>query len=99
MSATLLDKCKLYIRKFKADVLDEEVQDLIDAAQADLRISGVVNQPSSDPLIIRAITTYVKGHFGYENKDSEKFLLSYESLKIHLALCSEYTESENECNG
>lgn len=88
----LLTKCKMYVRKFKKDALDEEIQDLIDAAQLDLKLSGVINQDLEDPLIIQAITTYVKAYFGYNNSDSDKFLQSYTSLKVHLSLCSEYTE-------
>lgn len=90
--SVLLDKCKMYIRKFKKDALDEEVQDLIDSAKADLKLSGVINQDETDPLIIQAVKCYVKSHYGYENKEAERFEQSYLSLKTHLSLCSEYTE-------
>lgn len=96
MADNLLNKCKMYIRKFKTDALDEEVQDLIDAAKTDLKSVGIVCENYTDPLMIRAITCYVKTHYGYENKDSDKFLASYESIKTHLSLCSEYTTEQEE---
>ncbi len=73
---------------------DIEIQDLIDAAKADLQLSGV--HPSkivdTDPLIRRAVTVYCKANFGYDDpKLSERFQESYISLKHHLTLSAEYT--------
>jgi len=75
--------------------LDIEIQDLIDAAKADLILSGVHKDKvvDTDPLIKRAITVYCKANFGYEDpKLSERFQESYISLKNHLTLSAEYTE-------
>ena len=67
---------------------DEEITDLIMACKTDLKISGVSSSriSDSDPLIIQAVKTYCKAHFGYDNPDSEKFKESYELLKKHLAI-------------
>jgi len=76
--------------------LDTEIQDLIDAAKADLALSGVHPDRivDTDPLIKRAITVYCKAHFGYEDPaQAELFLRSYLALKAHLALSKEYTEA------
>lgn len=75
--------------------LDVEVTDLIDAAKADLILSGVHKDKikDTDPLIKRAVTVYCKANFGYEDpKLSEKFQEAYISLKHHLTLSTEYTE-------
>jgi len=45
-----------------------------------------------DPLIKRAITIYVKAHFGWNNPDAERLQQSYDMLKCHLALSQEYAE-------
>lgn len=45
-----------------------------------------------DPLIKRAITIYVKAHFGWNNPDAERLQQSYNMLKSHLALSQEYTK-------
>ena len=77
------------------DDLDTEIQDLIDAAKADLQLSGVHKDKivDTDPLIKRAIIVYCKAHFGYEDpKLTERFQQSYISLKHHLTLSAEYTE-------
>lgn len=74
--------------------LDNEIKDLIEAAKADLILSGVHKDKvkDNDPLIKRAITVYCKAHFGYDDpKLSERFQESYTSLKHHLTLSTEYT--------
>lgn len=71
---------------------DSEIQDLIDAAKADLSLSGVTKLDETDPLIKRSVTTYVKANFGWNNPDSEKLQNSYNMLKGHLTLSAEYTE-------
>jgi uncharacterized phage protein (predicted DNA packaging) len=73
--------------------LDMEILDLIEAAKADLILSGVLDSKviDTDPLIKRAIILYCKANFGYDEK-SEKFEKSYISLKHHLTLSQEYTE-------
>lgn len=73
--------------------LDTELSDLIESARYDLALSGVSSEKTkddTDPLIKRAIITYCKANFGLENKDSEKYQRSYESLKNHLTLAGDY---------
>ena len=75
--------------RVSGDDLDVEIQGLIDAAKADLLISGVheSNIVEADPLIKRAVITYVKAHFGYEDiKMAERFEQTYVNLKQHLSL-------------
>jgi len=72
-----------------------EILDLIAAARADLRLSGILESKVNDdidPLIKRAITVYVKAHFGWNNPDAEKLQQSYAMIKGHLALSQEYTK-------
>lgn len=74
---------------------DAEITDLIGAARADLLLGGIkadkVND-ESDALIKRAIVVYVKAEFGLDNADTEKYRESYNMLKRHLMLSSEYIE-------
>jgi uncharacterized phage protein (predicted DNA packaging) len=74
---------------------DTEIEDLIAAAQNDLILAGVLAAKAvddTDPLIKRAVSSYVKANFGLDNPDAEKFQKSYDSLKAHLTLSQEYTE-------
>ena len=74
---------------------DSEINDLISAAQSDLKLSGVLESKvndDTDPLIKRAIIIYVKANFGWNNPDAERLQHSYNMLKIHLALSQEYAE-------
>lgn len=82
------------VMRISSDAYDDELINLFTAAQADLRLSGV--EPSkiedvADPLIRRAIYTYVKAHFGWDNADHERLLKAYDMLKAHLTLSQEYT--------
>lgn len=84
----------LRISKYN-DAFDDEIIDLIEAARLDLKLSGVSSEKAEseeDQLIRRAVTTYVKAHFGFDNPDSEKFRKSYESLKNHLTLAGDYND-------
>jgi len=86
----LIDDVKLALRVTSVD-FDTEIQDLIDSAKADLRLSGVTDPDETDPLIKRAITVYCKAHFGYDNPEADRFQRSYDLLKMHLALSTDYT--------
>lgn len=92
----ILDDVKVALRIAATNTaFDGEVGDLIDAAKKDLELAGVAADKAieTDPLIKRAITTYCKAHYGYDNPDAERFLESYLMLKRHLALSVDYTEA------
>jgi len=73
--------------------LDEDIQDLIDAALMELQLSGIKKLDESDPLIIRAVTVYCKAEFGFDNTDADRFRASFESLRNHLSLAGDYNAS------
>lgn len=95
----MLDKVKNALR-VKTSAFDDEVQGLIDACKADLRLVGVnvpeekppvEGEPPSagDPLITRAVILYAKANFGY-SEDSEKYRQAYDYLKCSLSLAGDY---------
>lgn len=89
----LLDDIKVAMR-ITTDMFDGELYDLIAAAKSDLKLSGVNStkaEDDTDPLIKRAIITYAKANFGYDNPEAERFQQSYDMLKAHLTLSQEYT--------
>jgi uncharacterized phage protein (predicted DNA packaging) len=88
----MLNDIKVSLR-ISHTALDAELTDLIESARHDLALSGISSEKTkddTDPLIKRAIITYCKANFGLENKDSEKYQRSYESLKNHLTLAGDY---------
>lgn len=85
----MLESIKLALR-IKSSAFDTEIVDLIESAKVDLKISGIVKVDEIDPLIQQAIKTYCKANFGLDNKDSDKYQASYDSLKQHLSLCGDY---------
>lgn len=87
----LLDDVKKTLRIGAATTdFDGEIQDLIDAVKADIALAGVVAVDDTDPLIKRAIATYCKANFGYDNPDAERLQKSYDMLKAHLTLAQDY---------
>lgn len=90
-ATTLTEKMRAALRiSSTSEKITEEINDCIAACKMDLRDVGVKKIDEKDALIIRAITLYCKSEFGYSDK-SEKFWKSYECLKTHLSLSSEYT--------
>lgn len=85
----MLEKLKQSLR-ISGNMFDAELQDLIDAALLDLKISGVSNLNIYDHLIMRAVITYAKANFGIDNKDSEKYQKAYDMIKVHLSLSGDY---------
>lgn len=70
---------------------DTEIQDLIDSATADLELAGVISADVTDSLIKRAVITYVKANFGYDNPDADRLQKAYDMLKMHLTLSAGYS--------
>jgi len=84
----MLEKVKPALRVTN-NYLNPEIQGLIDAAMLDLEITGV-NTASGDAIIERAVITYCKANFGYDNPEAERFERSYVLLKQHLSLSGNY---------
>lgn len=88
--ATMLEKTKTALR-ITSDAFDDEVTDLIAAAKADLGVAGVIIPDETDPLIIRAVLTYCKAHFG-DNDDFKRYKESYDEMKAQLSMHTGYTD-------
>ena len=86
---TMLEKVKLALR-VTTNEFDTELTDLINAAVADLGIVGVTAvSTTTDALLIRAITTYCKMHFG-EPDEYDRLKASYDEQKAQLISCTGY---------
>ena len=74
------------------DAFDDELQNLIDAAVADMGIAGVINiDTTTDPPIKTAVITYCKLHFGIA-EDADRLQRSYDEQKGQLSTASGYTD-------
>lgn len=85
----MLEKVKKTLR-LTTDIFDDSIEDLIDAALGDLGIAGVDNLDTSDPMVIRAVETYCKLHFG-EPEEADRLKRSYDEQKAQLSTNSRYT--------
>ena len=85
----LLDDVKTSLR-ITNDDYNAEVTGLIESCKLDLNTAGIVNVDENDALTKHAIILYAKGHFGYDNPEADRFQESYEMLKNHLSMSSDY---------
>lgn len=92
----LLDDVKVACR-VATDTFDSELNDLIDAALADMGIpninSAVLIKNNPDPLIKRAILTYCRMNFGQvDDGFYDRLKASYDEQKSQLLMSSNYTD-------
>ena len=94
----MLNKVKLALR-INNSAYDTEISDLINACKKDLELAGIASSNISytDAMIVRAIITYCKANFGFDNSESEKYVKSYESIKS--ILCLNYNIPASKRNG
>lgn len=89
---TILEKVKLALRITTED-FDTELTDMINACLADLGIAGVTETDTTNALLIRAICTYCKFHFGDINgvEMLERIKESYDEQKAQMQMATGYT--------
>jgi hypothetical protein len=96
----ILAAVKLSLR-ITTGAFDSELTDLINAALLDLGIAGINKiavSDTTDALIRRAVTTYVRLHFG-EPGDYDRLKVSYDEQKAQLSMATGYTTWGTEENG
>lgn len=86
----MLEKVKLALR-ITTTAFDNEIEDLIAAALADLGIAGIINETQDDPLIIRAVVTFCKANFG-EPDEYDRLKTAYDEQKAQLQMATGYTD-------
>ena len=91
----MIDKVRNALRISVTDnlALNEELQDLIDAAKLDLGIAGVVVPQTVNPIVTKAIITYCKLSFGLP-EDYDRLKRSYDEQKAQLSNATGYTDWE-----
>ena len=92
---SLLADAKLRLR-LHTDAFNAEIQDLIEAAAADLIRHNAAQQSQFageelDPLIKRAVLTYVRAFFG-DPEHPERLKADYENQKAMLMTTTGYTD-------
>lgn len=92
--AQILAACKLACR-ITSNAMDSEFNDLIVAAYYDLEISGIADtlgnpytEETTDQLVLTAVKTYVKIHFGdlLDDATAKRLDESYWSQKAQLKM-------------
>ena len=88
----MIDKVRNALRISVTDnaALNEELTDLISAAQLDLGVAGVVVPAEIDTLVQKAIITYCKMSFGLP-EDYDRLKRSYDEQKAQLSNATGYT--------
>lgn len=85
----MLNKVKMALR-ITTNAYDAELEDLINAACADLGVVGVdASSATGDTLLIMAIITYCRMRFGQPD-DYDRLKKSYDEQKAQLISCTGY---------
>lgn len=86
-----LESVKMALR-VSTDAFDSEITGLINASLLDLGIAGVTisTASTSDALILRAVITYCRLHFGQPD-DYDKLKASYDEQKAQMGMATGYT--------
>lgn len=79
--------------RIKSNQFDEELDGIICAAMADMRLSGVEKVKEYDPLTRRAVILYCKANFGFD-ENAERYAAAYDLLKRSLSLAGDYHADE-----
>lgn len=89
----MLDKVRnaLRISTITNDAINQELEDLIEAAKLDLKIAGVKIPKDIDALVTKAIITYCKMSFGLP-EDYDRLKRSYDEQKAQLRTATGYTD-------
>jgi len=91
----MLDAVK-QVLSVTTDAYDEEITELIAAAQLDLQVTaGVTEKDTEDPLVRQAVKTYCRMHFKSPS-NYDQLRDSYESQKGALRIATGYTNWGNE---
>lgn len=86
---TILAAVKIALR-IATDAFDAELTELIEAGQADLRLAGIINLDTGDPLVRRAVITYCRLNFGQPD-DYDRLKASYDEQKRQMGMATGYT--------
>lgn len=92
----LLDKVKAACR-VSSNAYDEELTDLIESGLDDMGItdikSEVLTSTDTDPLIRKAVVTYCRMNFGYQDELAyNRLKASYDEQKSQLLMSGRYTD-------
>ena len=77
--------------RITTDAYDAELAELIEAAQLDLGVAGVIVPDELDALVTRAVVTYCKMSFGLP-EDYDRLKRAYDEQKAQLVTCTGYTD-------
>lgn len=87
--ATTLSAAKMALR-VTTTAFDEEISSLIDAALLDLGVAGVTNDDTTNALVLRAVCTYCKMHFG-DPDNYDRLKASYDEQKAQMGMATGFT--------
>lgn len=86
---TTFEQAKLALR-ISTDAFDEQISMLLDAADSDLGVAGVLTD-EDDAILRQAKVTYVLMHFGQPD-NYDRLKASYDEQKAQLQTATGYTD-------
>lgn len=84
-----IEKVKFALRVVSDD-FNSQIQQLIEAALLDLQTAGVTNTDLTNALVLQAVTTYCRLHFG-EPDEFDRLKQSYDEQKAQMSMRTGFT--------
>ena len=85
----MLKQVKKFLR-ISHGILDEEIQDEIDAGLQDLKVHGITHASDADPLIVNAVKLWCKSLHTDDPAKAAEFLRRYKELRDCLKMAEGY---------
>lgn len=90
MTDWVLEAIRLSLR-ISTQAFDDELDSLIDAALAELRIAGIrETRKNCSPVALNAVRLYCKAYFGSDGQN-QKYLEMFDKMKHSMELDDRYT--------
>jgi len=85
-----IEKVKFALR-IVSDDFNDQIKQLIEAALLDLETAGVTNNDLTNALVLQAVTTYCRLHFG-EPDEFDRLKQSYDEQKAQMSMRTGFTQ-------
>lgn len=85
------------VLRVSGDIYDTEINMLIDSAIEDMKRVGIREELLSEelpPLVVKAVCTYCKAEFGFDNEEAPLIAESYRQI-----VCDLMNSKANICSG
>lgn len=83
-------------KRFSHSLLDDEINDQIEACLADLKVCGIAEPDETDALILAALKLWFRANFTSDTDEAAKYIDRYNAQKACLMMAEGYGGGAND---